>query len=86
MIHRHALNPDKVLKDRRVVGCSTSRVYSAGLRQMISLCVIDKRFTEPGSEVVVVWGDQGAPQRHIRATVAKLPFKADNRRIDVTQL
>jgi glycine cleavage system aminomethyltransferase T len=86
MIHRHALNPDSVLKDDRVVGCSTSRVYSAGLRQMISLCVIDKRFTEPGSEVVVVWGDRGAPQRHIRATVAKLPFKKDNRRMDVTQL
>jgi glycine cleavage system aminomethyltransferase T len=86
MIHRHALNPDKVLKDERVVGCSTSRVYSAYLRQMISLCVIDTRFAEPGCEVVVVWGDRAGPQRHIRATVANLPFKDDKRRIDVTDL
>jgi glycine cleavage system aminomethyltransferase T len=86
MIQRHALYPDKVLKDGRVVGCSTSRVYSTYLRQMISLCVIDKALMEPGSEVVVVWGDRGTAQRQIRATVTKLPFKEDKRRVDVTTL
>lgn len=85
-IHRHALDPDKVLKDGTVVGCSTSRVYSAYLRQMISLCVIDKHLTQPGTEVIVVWGERGGPQKHIRATVAKLPFKEDKRRIDVSKL
>jgi glycine cleavage system aminomethyltransferase T len=85
-IHRHALDPDKVLHDGRVVGCSTSRVYSAHLRQMISLCVIEKHLTEPGTDVIVVWGDRGGPQKHIRATVAKLPFKEDKRRIDVSKL
>ena len=86
MITRHALNPDKVLRDGRVVGCSTSRVYSAYLRKTISLCVIDKGLTQPGTEVVVIWGDRGGPQRPIRATVTKLPFKEDKRRIDVTKI
>ena len=86
MIHRHALYPDKVLKGDRVVGCSTSRVYSAYLRQMISLCVIDRELTAPGTEVVVVWGDKTRAQREIRATVVALPFKEDKRRVDVSKL
>jgi vanillate/3-O-methylgallate O-demethylase len=86
MIHRHALFPDKVTMDGRVIGCSTSRVYSAHLRQMISLCVIDKAFTGPGTDVIVVWGDRGGPQRNVRATVTQLPFKEDKRRTDVSRL
>lgn len=80
-----AMDPDKVLKDGKVVGCSTSRVYSPYLRKMISLCTIDKDLTQPGTEVIVVWGDRGGPQKEIRATVIKLPFKEDKRRIDVTK-
>jgi vanillate/3-O-methylgallate O-demethylase len=84
--HKHAIDPDKVLKDGKVVGCSTSRVYSAHLRQMISLCVIDQNLTAPGTEVTVVWGDRGKPQKEIRAIVSEVPFKADRRRTDVTKL
>lgn len=73
-----------MILDGKVVGCSTSRVYSAFLRKMISLCVIDRELTTPGTQVAVVWGDRGAVQREIRATVAKLPFKEDKRRIDVS--
>lgn len=86
MIHRYAPDPDKVLKDGRVVGCSTSRAYSTYLRQMISLCVIDKDLTTPGTEVIVVWGVSGSVQREIRATAVELPFKEDKRRIDVSKL
>jgi glycine cleavage system aminomethyltransferase T len=86
MITRHALDPDKVMQDGKVVGCSTSRVYSAFLRRMISLCVIDRELTTPGTPVVLIWGDRGGAQREIRATVAKLPFKEDKRRMDVTNL
>lgn len=86
MIERHALDPDKVMKDGKVVGCSTSRVYSAYLRRMISLCVIDKALAEPGTAVTVVWGDRRGPQKEVRATVARLPFKEDKRRIDVIEL
>jgi vanillate/3-O-methylgallate O-demethylase len=86
MIHRHALDPDKVLLNGKVVGCSTSRVYSAFLRKTISLCVIDRELTTTGTQVVVVWGDRERSQKEIRATVASLPFKEDKRRIDVTKL
>jgi vanillate/3-O-methylgallate O-demethylase len=53
---------------------------------MISLCVVDRERSAPGTEVVVVWGREGTPQREIRATVASLPFKPDHCRTDVTEL
>jgi glycine cleavage system aminomethyltransferase T len=84
--HKHAMDPDAVLKDRKLVGVSTSRVYSSFLRKMISLCHIDIGLREPGTHVDVVWGDQGSPQRQIRATVVELPFKPDRRRTDVRLL
>jgi vanillate/3-O-methylgallate O-demethylase len=86
MQQRHALYPDKVVVDGCTVGCSTSRVYSAHLRQMISLCVMDRAHLMPGTMVQVIWGDRGKPQRPIRATVTALPFKEDRRRMDVATL
>ena len=77
---------DKVLKGDEIVGVTTSRGYSYYFRQMISLCTIDVEFSKPGTEVTVVWGNPGEPQKHIRATVAPAPYKKDNRRIDVTTL
>jgi vanillate/3-O-methylgallate O-demethylase len=53
---------------------------------MISLCVIDRAHAAPGTEVTVIWGRPGTPQREIRATVTALPFKPDRRRADVTAL
>jgi vanillate/3-O-methylgallate O-demethylase len=67
-------------------GVSTGRTVSPTLRAMISLCVIDRAHAAPGTEVTVVWGRPGTPQREIQATVTKLPFKSDHRRVDVTTL
>jgi len=53
---------------------------------MLSLYTIDVERGEPGTEVIVVWGEPGEPQKEIRATVAPAPYKKDNRRIDVTKL
>jgi vanillate/3-O-methylgallate O-demethylase len=53
---------------------------------MLSLCTIDISYSEPGTNVTVVWGNPGEPQREIRATVAQAPYKQDNRRIDMTKL
>jgi glycine cleavage system aminomethyltransferase T len=78
-------DPDKVMKDGKVVGCSTSRVYSSYLRRMISLCVLDREIAV-GTDVTVVWGNKGAAQKNIRATVVNVPFKEDKRRTDVTKL
>ena len=77
---------DKVLIDGKLVGVSTSRCYSYHFRQMISLCTIDVAHREPGTEVVVVWGRPGTRQKNIRATVARAPYKQDNRRIDLASL
>lgn len=77
---------DQVLVAGRPVGVSTGRTVSPHLRAMISLCVVEREHSTPGTEAVVVWGRQGTPQREIRATVTALPFKPDHRRTDVTQL
>jgi vanillate/3-O-methylgallate O-demethylase len=77
---------DQALVDGRPAGISTGRAYSATLRKMISLCVIDAAHAAPGTRATVVWGRPGTSQREIRATVAALPFKPDRRRVDVTSL
>ncbi len=77
---------DKVLKGDELVGVTTSRGYSYYFRQMLSLCTIDVEHSKPGTEVTVVWGNPGDPQKEIRATVAPAPYKKDNRRIDVKTL
>ena len=76
---------DKVLKDDKLVGVATSRGYSYYFRQMLSLCTIEVEHSEPGTEVTVIWGDPGEPQKEIRATVAPAPYKKDNRRLDVSK-
>jgi Glycine cleavage system T protein (aminomethyltransferase) len=77
---------DKVLKDGNLVGVTTSRGYSYYFRQMISLCTIDVALAEPGTEVTVIWGKPGKPQKEIRATVVRAPYKDDHRRLDLTTL
>lgn len=77
---------DQVLVSGEPVGVSTGRTVSVTLRAMISLCVIDAAHAAPGTEVSLLWGRPGTPQREIRATVSNLPFKTDNRRTDVSKL
>ncbi|MPT49005.1 MAG: aminomethyl transferase family protein [Sphingobium sp.] len=77
---------DQVLQDGKLVGASTSRCYSYHFREMLSLCVIDPALAAPGTQVDIVWGASGGPQKIIRATVAPAPYKPDNRKIDVHAL
>jgi vanillate/3-O-methylgallate O-demethylase len=77
---------DKVIGRDTPVGVATSRGYSYYFRQMLSLCVIDVDWSDPGTEVKVIWGEPGEPQKEIRAVVAQAPYKKDNRRIDVRSL
>jgi len=76
---------DKVLKDGKQVGISLDCGYLANEREMVSLATIDTASSEPGTEVVVVWGEQPvsakpAVEEHrqveIRATVAPCPYDA----------
>jgi hypothetical protein len=50
------------------------------------LLELHREHAREGRQVTVIWGDRDSDQREIRATVRPLPFKPDNRRIDVNQL
>ena len=75
---------DKVLKDGKIVGVSTYTGYTYNERAMLSLGVVDVAQSEPGTQVTVVWGEEGrgsakpTVERHkqveIRATVAAVPY------------
>jgi vanillate/3-O-methylgallate O-demethylase len=75
---------DKVLKNGKTVGLSTYTGYTYNERAMISLAMIDVEHSEPGAEVMLVWGEQGrgsskpTVERHqqaeIRAMVAAAPY------------
>jgi glycine cleavage system aminomethyltransferase T len=75
---------DKVLKDGRMVGLSTYTGYSCNERSMLSLAIVDEAHAAPGTEVAVVWGEEGGGSRkptverhaqvEIRATVGPAPY------------
>jgi len=74
---------DRVEVDGKLVGSTTSRGYSYYFREMLSLCPIDVAHAEPGTEVTIVWGNPGDPEKRIRATVAPAPYKTDRARSDL---
>ena len=75
---------DKVLKDGKMVGVSTFSGYSYNERSMLSLAMVDVDQSEPGTEVTLVWGEEGGGsakpvvERHvqteIRAIVGPAPY------------
>ncbi len=75
---------DSVLKDGAPVGVSTYTGYSYNERAMLSLAVLEVEHSEPGTNVTIVWGEEGrgslkpTVERHaqteIRATVAPVPY------------
>jgi len=75
---------DKVLKDGKMVGVSTFSGYSSNESSMLSLAVVDVEQSEPGTDVTLVWGEEGGGsakpvvERHvqteIRATVSPVPY------------
>ncbi|QYJ16436.1 Syringate O-demethylase [Rubrobacter xylanophilus DSM 9941] len=81
---RYALfHYDRVVKDGRTVGVSTDCGYSYNERSMLSLAVVDEEVAEPGSEVVLLWGEEPNSSKptveehrqvEIRATVQPAPL------------
>ncbi|MGZ8693096.1 MAG: vanillate/3-O-methylgallate O-demethylase [Gaiellaceae bacterium] len=75
---------DRVLKDGNMVGVSTFSGYSSNESSMLSLAMVDLAQSEPGTEVTLVWGEEGGGsakpvvERHvqteIRATVSPAPY------------
>jgi vanillate/3-O-methylgallate O-demethylase len=79
-----SLSYDKVLKGGKMVGLSTFSSYSYNERTMLSLGIIDTEFSEVGTQLTFVWGEEGGGsskptvERHkqieIRATVGPIPY------------
>jgi len=77
---------DKVLKGGKTVGISTYTGYTYNERAWVSLAMIDVEHAELGTELTLVWGEEGrgsskpTVERHvqaeIRATVAPVPISA----------
>jgi glycine cleavage system aminomethyltransferase T len=75
---------DKVLKEGKPVGVSTYTGYSSNESCILSLAMIDVEHSKPGTEVVLVWGEEGGgspkptverhKQMQIRATVGPVPY------------
>jgi vanillate/3-O-methylgallate O-demethylase len=72
---------DAVRKDGELVGISKYPGYLYYTREMLSLAAVDEAYSEPGTEVVMEWGertDKRRVERHeptdIRATVAPSPY------------
>ena len=83
------LSYDKVTRNGRHVGFSTFSSYSYNERSMLSLGILDNEQAEVGTEVSLVWGEEGGGspkptvERHrqieIRATVGPVPYARDAR-------
>ena len=80
---RGGMYVDKVLKDGKLAGLTSSYGYSYYFREMLCLAVMNIDQAEIGNEVIIVWGAPGNPQKEIRATVAKAPYKTDRSKGDL---
>lgn len=79
---------DKVLgPDGQLVGVGTYPGYSYNERAMMSLGSVDEQFADPGTELTLIWGEDGGGQRsspfiephqqtQIRVTVAPVPVSS----------
>jgi glycine cleavage system aminomethyltransferase T len=75
---------DKVTKGGKAIGISTWSGYSFNERAMLSLAIVDNEYSEPGTQITLVWGEEGGgsqrptverhKQTEIRVTVAPVPY------------
>jgi len=75
---------DSIVVNGQTVGHANYTGYSANEKCMLSLSIIDVEFSEPGTEVTLIWGEpdggtsKPTVERHvqteIRATVGPVPY------------
>ncbi len=81
----YSMHPfDRVTVDGEAAGVSTWIGYSANEGKMLTLAVLDAEHAEPGTEVTLVWGEEGGGsskptvephvQTEIRAVVSPAPY------------
>jgi glycine cleavage system aminomethyltransferase T len=83
------LRADKVLVDGLDVGTSSGRTYTEWSHEVLSLATIATEYSAVGTDVVVLWGDEGTRQVEIRAKVARFPYLIDpvrNEHFDVSTI
>lgn len=73
-------------RDGKVIGLSSSAVYSSHYHKMISECTIDMEYAKEREEVIVKWGDYGKRIKDIRAVIAKFPLNdlVENKNYDIS--
>lgn len=79
-----AHNDEVRTRDGKLVGLSTHCGYSINERAQLSLAIVDKNHAQPGTELVLIWGEPGGGSRkprverhrqtEIRVTVAPVPY------------
>ena len=67
-------------KDHALVGFASNRGYSYQFRKVISITYMDIAYATEGTEVFVLYGNEGKRQKMIRATVTMAPYKRDGRK------
>ena len=81
----YSMHPfDRVTVNGDTVGVSTWIGYSWNEAKMLTLAVVDEAYAKPGTEVTLVWGEEGGGtskptvephvQREMRATVSPVPY------------
>jgi syringate O-demethylase len=81
----YSMHPyDRVTVDGETVGISTWVGYSANEGKILTLAVVDADYTEPGTEVTFVWGEEDGGsakptvephvQTELRAVVSPVPY------------
>lgn len=79
---------DKVLANGKTVGIATGRIQSPYYRRMISLAFLDQDYAKEGTELTLIWGTPGTPQKEIRVKVARYPYidLPKNQDLDVSEI
>ena len=67
---------------------TSGRLNSYYYKRMISLGFIKKEYAIEGTELTVIWGTPGKPQRPIRVKVARTPYMnlENNKEIDLESI
>ncbi|MFZ1988369.1 MAG: aminomethyl transferase family protein, partial [Alphaproteobacteria bacterium] len=81
----YSMHPmDQVLVNGKPAGVSTWIGYSSNERKMLTLAILDEEYAKPGTEAVLVWGEENGgttkptvekhAQKEIRAIVSPVPY------------
>jgi len=75
---------DRVLRDGELVGVSSGNIYSYYFRESLSMGCVDEELAEPGTELIVQWGDYGQRIKDVRVTVDRFPYLRAERNSEVS--